>query len=74
MGPTFRASCISPLVDCATSSNPVISMGIPKILLSAIPTTLRVLKAMRLSEAPMSTNAFLIWTPFMVAVRSSGLQ
>ena len=74
MGPTLKPSCMCPLVENVVSSNPVISMSVPKILLSAIPTALKVLKAMRLSEAPMSTNAFLIWTPFMMVLRSSGLR
>ena len=60
MGPTFRASCTYPSVDYAAPQNPVISIRALRILLLDMPITSKVLKAMRFSEAPMSTNAFLI--------------
>jgi len=49
-----------PSMNSAAPQNPIISMGVPKTLLLAIPTTLRVLRAMRLREALVSTIALLI--------------
>ena len=68
IGPTLKASCKYPSVDSTNPQNPIIFMGAPRILLSTKPTASRVLKAMRLSDALVSTNALLIWVPFMVAI------
>ena len=59
IGPIFKANCTYPSVDFTTLPNPVISTGTPRILLLAMPTASRVLRAMWLSEAPVSINALL---------------
>ena len=58
--PTLKASCTYLSVDSAVPPNPVISIEAYRILLPDISTASKVLKAMRLSEAHVSTNALLI--------------
>ena len=57
IGPTLKASYTYPSVNSATPPNPVISIEAPKILLPVRPTTSKILRAMRLSDAFVSTSA-----------------
>ena len=69
MGPTLIASYMYLLVDFTAPPNLVISTRAPRILLLDMPIAFKVLKAMRLSEAPVSISALMIWMPFMVAIK-----
>lgn len=60
MGSPLRASCTYPSMDSVAFPNFVISTGASRILLLNRPIASNVLKAMRFSEAPMSTNALMI--------------
>lgn len=69
MGPTLNHSYMYLAVYLPLPSSPVTLMGKPKILLSNISATSRVLRGMTFTEALVSTNARLMGIWFMDATK-----
>jgi hypothetical protein len=69
MGPTFKASCIWPIVYSAAPSKPVTSIGVPCIFLLEMFVTCSVFMGIKFRDELVSTKACLTCTSLMLAVR-----
>jgi hypothetical protein len=69
MGPTFKASCIWPIVYSVAPPKPVTSIGVPCIFFLEMFAACSVFMGIRFRDEPVSTKACLACTSLMLAVR-----